>query len=75
VRWRRTIFPVIGGALTWAGRELMPRLAPLALDALEGVLDRRLSRRTSDENVRPIQNEGRRGEGKQRRHRHRRGRS
>jgi NAD-dependent dihydropyrimidine dehydrogenase PreA subunit len=75
VPWRRSIFPMVGGALGWAGRELAPRLALLTLDALEAALDRRLSRRPADENAKPIRNEGGCGEGKQRRHRHRRGRS
>ena len=75
VPWRRTIFPVVGGALSWAGRELVPRLAPMALDVLEGALDRRQGRRTSNENRKPIRNKGGRGEGKQRKRRHRRGHS
>lgn len=75
VPWRRAFFPLVGGAVSWAGRELVPRLAPLALDALEGALDRRLSRRASDETAELIRSEGGRGKGKQRRRRHRRGHS
>lgn len=75
VPWRRAFFPLVGGAVSWAGRELVPRLAPLALDALEGALDRRLSRRTSDETAELIRSQGGRGKGKQRHRRHRRGRS
>ncbi len=71
--WRRTFFPVVGGALSWAGRELVPRLAPMALDVLEGALDRRLSRRSRHDRVRPIKTEGECGQGRQRRHRRRRG--
>jgi NAD-dependent dihydropyrimidine dehydrogenase PreA subunit len=73
VPWRRTIFPVVGGALSWAGRELVPRLAPMALDVLEGALDRRLSRRSRHDRVRLIKTEGECGKGRQRRHRRRRG--
>jgi NAD-dependent dihydropyrimidine dehydrogenase PreA subunit len=73
VPWRRAIFPVVGGALSWAGRELVPRLAPMALDVLEGALDRRLSRWSRHDRVRSIVTEGEGGGGRQRRHRRRRG--
>lgn len=73
VPWRRTIFPVVGGALSWAGRELVPRLAPMAMDVLEGALDRRLSRRPRHDRVRSIVTEGECGQGRKRRHRRRRG--
>jgi hypothetical protein len=29
---RRTFLLAVGGALAWVGREVVPRLAPLALD-------------------------------------------
>jgi NAD-dependent dihydropyrimidine dehydrogenase PreA subunit len=70
--WRRTVVPVITGALCWAGRELMPRLAPMALDALEGALDRRLSRWSSIDRVKPDVIKRKSGPGRQRRHRRRR---
>jgi hypothetical protein len=31
----RALLPAIGGALIWFGSEIVPRLVPLALDALE----------------------------------------
>jgi NAD-dependent dihydropyrimidine dehydrogenase PreA subunit len=73
VPWRRALFPVVGGALSWAGRELVPRLAPMALDALEGALDRRLSRRSQSDRARPSVSGVARGKGRGRRHRRRRG--
>jgi NAD-dependent dihydropyrimidine dehydrogenase PreA subunit len=75
VPWRRTLFPVVGGALSWAARELVPRLAPLALDVLEGALDRQLGRWPKQDGVRPIGTKDIGGKGRQRRHRHRRGHS
>ena len=45
--WRRVALPLVGGALSWVGRELMPRLMPLALDALDVSLARRRSERKS----------------------------
>jgi NAD-dependent dihydropyrimidine dehydrogenase PreA subunit len=72
VPWRRTVFPVIGGALSWAGRELMPRLTPMALDVLEGVLDRRLSRQSRLDRVKPTVIKGECGPERQRRRRRRR---
>lgn len=38
--WRRAMLPVAGAALAWVGREVAPRLALLALDALDGALNR-----------------------------------
>jgi NAD-dependent dihydropyrimidine dehydrogenase PreA subunit len=67
---RRTVLPAVVGALTWVGREVVPRLTPLALNALDGVLDRRsdVRRRSEGTTLAPA---GRRG---QRRRRRRRGR-
>jgi NAD-dependent dihydropyrimidine dehydrogenase PreA subunit len=67
---RRTVLPAVVGALTWVGSEVVPRLAPLALNALDGVLDRRsgVQRQSKDTTLAPV---GRRG---QRRRRRRRGR-
>jgi NAD-dependent dihydropyrimidine dehydrogenase PreA subunit len=73
VPWRRTVFPVVGGALSWAGRELVSRLAPLALDALQGALDHRLNQLSRHDQFRPIASEGEYGRGRRRRHRRRRG--
>jgi Pyruvate/2-oxoacid:ferredoxin oxidoreductase delta subunit len=73
VPWRRAILPAVGGALSWMGREIVPRLAPLALDALDSALDRRLSRWSRDESAVPVAPRERQGRGKQRRRRHRRG--
>ncbi len=39
--WRRAMLPAAGAALAWVGREVAPRLALLALDALDGALSRR----------------------------------
>lgn len=75
VPWHRSVLPVVGSALSWVGREVVPRLAPLALDTLEGALDRRLGRASRDKGTRPVSTEGAGGQGKQRRHRHRKGRS
>jgi NAD-dependent dihydropyrimidine dehydrogenase PreA subunit len=36
----RALLPAVGGALVWFGREIVPRLVPLALDALDRALDR-----------------------------------
>jgi NAD-dependent dihydropyrimidine dehydrogenase PreA subunit len=44
VPWRRAFLPAVGSALTWVGREIVPRLAPLALDALDNALGRRIER-------------------------------
>jgi Fe-S-cluster-containing hydrogenase component 2 len=37
--WRRAVLPAVAGVLGWVGREIVPRVAPLALDVLDGVLD------------------------------------
>jgi hypothetical protein len=73
VPWRRAILPAVGGALSWMGREIVPRLAPLALDALDSALDRRLSRWSRDESAAPVAPRERQSRRKQRRRRHRRG--
>jgi NAD-dependent dihydropyrimidine dehydrogenase PreA subunit len=75
VPWRRAVVPAVGSALSWIGREVMPRLAPFALDALDEALGRRLSHSSRAEGIRPISSTDECGEGKQRRHRHRQGRS
>jgi NAD-dependent dihydropyrimidine dehydrogenase PreA subunit len=72
VPWRAVMLPAVSGALSWVGREVVPRLAPLALDALQGALDRRLSWSTGNEGVRSLPKDG--GRGRRRRHRYRKGR-
>ena len=39
--WRRVVLPAVGGALSWVGREIVPRLATLAVDAFDAKLERR----------------------------------
>lgn len=73
VLWRRAIVPAVGGTLTWIGREIVPRLAPLALNLLDGALDRRISRWSRDQDVTSTPTGGRQGRGGRRRRR--RGRS
>lgn len=76
VPWRRAILPAVGSAAAWVGRELVPRLAPLALDALESALDRREPGRPAERNGVPTSPSGERGPGRQKRRRRRgRGRS
>lgn len=74
----RSVLPVFGSALAWVGREIVPRLAPLALDVLDAALERRRTLGTSSklsptsktqDKVSP-----RRGPNKQRRRHRRRGR-
>jgi Pyruvate/2-oxoacid:ferredoxin oxidoreductase delta subunit len=72
VRWRQAIVPAVGGALTWVGRQVVPRFVPLALDVLEGVLDRRSSQRSRDPGVTATPAGGR---GRRQRNRRRRGRA
>jgi ferredoxin len=68
---RTKVLPVVGAALTWAGRELVPRLATYLLDSL----DRRMATRpTSDIARSGSSSTNRGGGGRQRRHRHRGGR-
>jgi len=43
VPWYQHVLPAVGTALTFAGREVIPRLAPAALHALDQWLDRRSS--------------------------------
>jgi NAD-dependent dihydropyrimidine dehydrogenase PreA subunit len=43
---RRALLPAVGGALVWFGSEIVPRLVPLALDALDRALDRPVGRPT-----------------------------
>lgn len=50
--WRRVVLPAVGGALSWVGREIVPRLAPLAVDVLDATLERR---RRLEPDTRPSQ--------------------
>jgi NAD-dependent dihydropyrimidine dehydrogenase PreA subunit len=73
--WRGAVLPAITGALAWVGREVVPRLTPVALDALDGVLDRRLSRWSKDTDVSSTPKGAGMARGRQRRRRNRQGRS
>ncbi len=66
----RALLPAVGGALVWFGREIVPRLVPLALHALDRALDRptgRLAREGSEGSARI--GRGRGGRRQRRRHR------
>ena len=70
--WRRVVLPAVGGALSWVGREIVPRLAPLAVDVIDATLERR---RRLEPDTRPSQAITSAGDrprrGRQRRHRRR----
>jgi ferredoxin len=68
---RSRVLPVIGAALTWAGREIVPWLAELALDTL----DRQATRPQARGETRspPSPATGAKGGGRQHRRRQRRG--
>ena len=72
--WHRAALPAVGSVLTWVGREIVPRLAPLALDVLDSALDRRVSQRSRDKAVTPEPRGERNGKGRRQRHRYRGGR-
>jgi NAD-dependent dihydropyrimidine dehydrogenase PreA subunit len=64
------VLPVVGAALSWAGREIVPRLATYLLDGL----DRRATRQpTTGVARRGSSSNGRGGSGRQQRHRRRSG--
>ena len=68
---RSKVLPVFGAALTWAGRELVPRLATYLLDSF----DRRMATRPTSDIARSGSSSANRGgSGQKRRHRHRGGR-
>ena len=68
---RTKVLPMVGAALSWAGRELVPRLAYYLLDGL----DRQATRQTSRSVARGGGSSGnRRGRGRQQRRRYRGGR-
>jgi len=67
--------PAVGGALVWMGREVAPRLAPLALDVLDTALDRRISRWATDKRGMAMPADESNGQKKRQRRRQRRGRS
>jgi len=59
---RSRILPAVGAALTWAGREILPRLANLWLD-------RQTTQSADDTRASGTQTSGGRGGGRQHRHR------
>lgn len=68
---RVKVLPVVGAALSWAGRELVPRLAYYLLDGL----DSRVTRKPTTSVTRGgSSSTGRGGGGRQQRYRHRGGR-
>jgi len=71
-RLQSAVLPAIGSALLWTGREIVPRLADLAI----GYLDRRFQSPKTDLKDRTIQmrtrrSSGQRGKGRRRRQRQR----
>ena len=74
---RRAVLPAVGGALVWMGREVVPRLATLALDTLDGALNRRSSvqgRGSRARDITPTSIGRNRGRGRRGRRHRRRGR-
>ena len=71
VPFRTSVLPVVAGALAWAGREIVPRLAEVLLYDL----DRRVARRPSptDARSKPHNGSSVRGSGGRRRRRRQRG--
>lgn len=70
----RSVLPVFGNALTWVGREIVPRLAPLALDVLDAALERRHTLGESSKSLKPQDKESpTQGSNRQRRRHRRRG--
>lgn len=68
---RASLLPVVGAALGWVGRELVPRLAVSLLDGL----DRRVTGKPTTDLARGGRSSGgSAGRGRQQRHRHRGGR-
>ena len=71
--WRRAVLPAVGGALAWVGREFVPRLAPLAMDALDNARDWRLGRSAGSRSAMLTPTDRERGRGGRQRRRRRRG--
>jgi ferredoxin len=70
--WHRAVLPAVGGALSWVGREVVPRLAPLALDVLDSALARRPGRSAKGRETKLASTDRGRGrKGRQRRRRKR----
>lgn len=65
---RRALLPAVGGALVWLRREIVPRLVPLALHALDRALDQPAGRSTRAVRLDSSWTEGR---GRRQRSRHR----
>jgi ferredoxin len=68
VPWHARVLPVLGTALAWAGREIVPRVVDVVLDTFDRRADERQMAARGGGNATP----SREGEGKGRRHRHRR---
>lgn len=75
VPWSRAVRPAVGTFLSWAGHELVPRLVPLALDALEAVLDRQLLSPTKATSTKSVASNLEDDHRQRRRRRHRFGRT
>ena len=72
VPWHQTVLPTVGGALAWVGRNVVPRIAPIALDALDSRLDRWSGGGARDRDRTSASVSKRRALGRHRRHRRRR---
>jgi ferredoxin len=70
--WRQTIVPAVGSALAWVGREVVPRIAPIALDLLDSKLARGSGGGVSSHGYPSTLKSTGRVQGRQRRHRRRR---
>ncbi len=66
----RAILPVVAGTLVWLGRDIVPRLVPLALHALDRAVDRTAGWSTRGTGLSERRMAGGR-EGRRQRHRHR----
>jgi ferredoxin len=68
VPWRARVLPVVGAALAWAGREIVPRMVDVVLDRFDRQAEERQMAARGRRNQASSQGAG----GKGRRHRHRR---
>jgi ferredoxin len=69
VPFRSRVLPVVGAALTWAGREIVPRVVDVLLDRLDRQATGKQMTARGRSNGAPSQ--GSRGQGRQHRHRRR----
>ena len=67
--WRQRVLPVVGAALAWAGREIVPRVVDVVLETFERRADERQMTTRGGSSRAPSQ--GRGGKGRQHRHRRR----